>query len=95
MTLFRTPQAAQRRVNGRRRQEASWSAKAGPVVTSTRAVAAVVRSWPAVLAASCYWCLGRIEIGEPIARLSAATGDGVYGCPPCVQAAREAQARPP
>lgn len=93
MNPYMSPAAKARRSARGRRQAGAWSAKAGPVtVTSTDPVTGV-RSWPARLATTCYWCATRIDLGQPIARLSLSARDGWYGCPDCVAAARPA--RPP
>lgn len=93
MNPYRTPAGEARRAARQARQERAWVAKAGPVVVSVTDPATGVRSWPARIATRCYWCSARIEIGQPLARLSVSARDGWYGCPECVTAARKD--RPP
>ena len=93
MPVIRTHQSRARAAARARNQASGWAARSGPVVTSVTTILGVpVRSWPAKIAARCYWCTLTINLGEPIARLTVSANDGWYGCPECVAAAR---AKPP
>jgi hypothetical protein len=97
MTLIRSHRSKARAAARARRQSYAWAAQSGPVETTATTVAGVpVRTWPAKIAARCYWCPRTINLGEPIARLSVSARDGWYGCPECVAAARShVKAEPP